>query len=508
MSQPEDTLPNTNTNQSGASNTPEHKPEAKQPNTITVSANGQATTPSEQPTQSESVNDKASKSEAKSNHSPKEPNKMTEPNSSQDKAATDKTPTQQPVIVKQSSGKGLAVGALVLALLGLGASGLLFVQGQNVLKTQELNFSQKMDKAALGESQNAAVLQENQRKQAELADAFAGLETAQKTNADNIAKAQAAYQELIKGRANWLVDEAEVTLNLAAQQLMLSGNVPLAVSVLESIENRLNRFDYPDLLPIKQALSQDLATLKNRSYIDIGSASLRLDRLQTAVAGLPLTVDATLRPSETATQTTEPDSTLSWWEQTWQRTLNSLKGMVEVRKINSGDAMLISPEQTYFVRENLRLRLMDARLALLQRQGEIFQSDLNNAEAAVKQYFDPKSPAVQSWLKELSALKSIEVAGISGDEVLKNSLLAVRTYQNAVQNAQASTLPDLSASDAATTEPTAQAASTPSENTNNTVNTPAASASEPATPAEPTAASAPAQEASAPSGNAVKGERA
>ena len=63
-----------------------------------------------------------------------------------------------PVVIKQSSGKGLAAGALVLALLGLGASGFLFVQGQNILKTQQLSFDQKIDKAALGESQNANLL--------------------------------------------------------------------------------------------------------------------------------------------------------------------------------------------------------------------------------------------------------------------------------------------------------------------------------------------------------------
>ena len=66
-----------------------------------------------------------------------------------------------PVIIKQSGGRGLAAGALVLALLGLGVSGFLFVQGQNVLKNQELSFNQKLDKAALGESENALLLKDH-----------------------------------------------------------------------------------------------------------------------------------------------------------------------------------------------------------------------------------------------------------------------------------------------------------------------------------------------------------
>ena len=107
----------------------------------------------------------------------------------------------------------------------------------------------------------------------------------------------------------------------------------------------------------------------------------------------------------------------------------ALKGLVEVRRLDNKDAMLLSPEQAYFVRENLRLRLLDARTALMQHNGEVYQSDLNYVEAAVRQYFDGKSPATQAWLKELSELKALEVRMIS-DDSLKASLSAVRAYQD------------------------------------------------------------------------------
>ena len=223
-----------------------------------------------------------------------------------------------PVVIKQSSGKGLAAGALVLALLGLGASGFLFVQGQNILKTQQLSFDQKIDKAALGESQNANLLQDNIRKQAEVQAALAQLSDGQKQNAEQIATANRAYQELLKGRANWVVDETEATLNLASQQLLLSGNVPVAVNTLENIESRLSRFDQPELLPIKQAVSSDIAALKNRPYLDISGTSLRLDRLETAVAGLPLVLDGTLQPGKNTAQAVDT-SAMPWWQAAWER---------------------------------------------------------------------------------------------------------------------------------------------------------------------------------------------
>ena len=335
--------------------------------------------------------------------------------------------TPAPVVIQQSSGKGLAAGALVLALLGLGASGFLFVQGQNVLKNQELAFTQKIDKAALGESENASLLKDNINRQTTIQAEIERLANAQKANSDQIDLNRKAYQELVKGRVNWLVDEAESMLNLAAQQLMLSGNVPGAVGVLEHVNSRLSRFDQPELLPIKQAVSSDLAELKSRPYVDVSGTALRIDRLEAAVAGLPLVVDGTLKPG--AVEQVQENPQLSWWENAWEKSLGALKGLVEVRNLESNDSMLLSPEQIYFVRENLRLRLLDARTALLQHNGEVYQSDLNNVEATVKQYFDNKSPATQSWLKELAELKALDIR-MTGGDVLKNSLAAVRTYQD------------------------------------------------------------------------------
>lgn len=331
-----------------------------------------------------------------------------------------------PFIVKQSGSNALAVCALVLAALGLGTSGFLFVQGQNVLKNQELAFNQKIDKAALGESENAALLKDNLNRQAAIQSELDRLDGNVKANGEQILEMQKSYRELTKGRADWLVDETETILNLAAQQLVLTGNIQTAVGVLEHIDSRLSRFNQAELLPIKQAVSSDLAELKNRPYVDISGTALRLDRLETAVFGLPLILDGVLKPG---VQVKNEAASASWWQNVWEKSLGTLKGLVEIRRLENNDAMLISPEQAYFVRENLRLRLLDARTALMQRNSEVYQGDLNNAEAAVRQYFDAKSPATQSWLKELAELKELDVR-MTADDGLKNSLNAVRAYRD------------------------------------------------------------------------------
>ena len=241
-------------------------------------------------------------------------------------------PQPQPIVIQQKSsgGRGIATGALVLSLIALGASGFLFVQGQNVLKQQEMRIGQDLNKAALGNSENAALLQSTLAKQAELDAQLSKILQNESDTAQTLDGIHRAYAELLKGRVNWLVDEIEVTLNTASQQLLLSGNVPVATAVLENVEQRLSRFEQPELLPIKQAISQDLAALKNRPYLNVSATALRLDRLESAVDSLPLLVDSTMNA-----QNAEPAPTSkagSFWTRAWDNTSELVKSMVEVRK--------------------------------------------------------------------------------------------------------------------------------------------------------------------------------
>lgn len=342
--------------------------------------------------------------------------------------------TQQPIVIEQQSGgKGIATGALILSLIALGASGFLFVQGQNVFQQQQLFVKQELDNAALGESENARKLANSLDEQVKLNQIVSQLDAGAQQNRNHIADVQRGYQELLKGRVNWLVDEVEVTLNLASQQLLLSGNVPVAITVLESIEQRLSRFEQSDLLPIKKAISADLAALKARPYLDVSGTVLKLDGLEKGVPALPLLVDSALQESTPQTDN-RPVAGDSFWSQTWDKTVHVLKDMVEIRKLDSNDAMLLAPEQIYFVRSNLRLRLLDARLALLQHNGEVYKNNLNAIESTVKQYFDVHSPTTQKWLSDLNTLKNLDIHMVS-DDALKESQTAVRNYQNNARTA-------------------------------------------------------------------------
>lgn len=436
---------------------------------LIVSKDGQVKSPSET-----TAKDTSQVKNTTKDHSHQ--NMVSQKNKIGSKMFEQKNHASQPVNVqKHSPGKGVTVVALILSLLALGASGLLFVEGQNQLKNQQLQFDQKIDAAGIDVGRNIASMQISLARVDELTRQLQELQKNQKNQSDSVEKLSRAYQELVKSRSDWLVDEIEATLNIVSQQLLISGNVPVAVSVLENLDSRLSRFDQPQLLPIKKAISSDLENLKNRPYLDVASLSLRLNRLESAIAGLPLMVDNQLQAGN-AQAGPVIKSNSSWWGRIWQNTLHSLRSMVEIRHLDQNDSMLMSPEQTFFVRENLRLRLLDARIALLQSRGEVYIADLNSAETAVKQYFDANSVATQSWLKELNQLKLLNIQYNQENNALSASLAEVRDYQKQSGIDMSTALPDLGASaENAMATSTASSTENSANSENNIANKPASS---------------------------------
>lgn len=338
---------------------------------------------------------------------------------------------ETPVVVHSvapvRSGRGMAAVALLFSLTALGAAGFLFVQGQNVLAQQQTAFEHKLKDAALGESGNAALLAEAVRKADDSHAALTRLDEQLRQYQLEVQNNGRAVQEVLKRRSDWVVDETEAALNVAAQQLAVAENLPAAIAVLEGVDARLARFDQAALLPLKQAVSQDLAALKQMPFTDVSGNALRLSRLEMASGSLPLLLDSTLRPAQEGRH--QATQTGVWWRDAWNKSVAGLKNMVEVRHLDHPDAMLLSAEQVFYVRENLRLRLLSARVALMQRQGEVYQQDLALAQQAVKQYFDGSSAAVQSWLREIEGLKALNMQSAQWQQSLAGSLAAVEAYR-------------------------------------------------------------------------------
>jgi uroporphyrin-3 C-methyltransferase len=236
---------------------------------------------------------------------------------------------------------------------------------------------------------------------------------------------EALYQELSRSRDEWQLAEVEQVLTIAQQQLQLSGNVRAALLALELAESRLARTDRPQFLPVRRALTRDIERLKAAPALDLPGMSFKLDRLIGSADTLPLAFEeraerAVSRPAGTTDGRVLERLGFEIW--------NELKQLVVVRRIDTAEAPLLAPSQAYFLRENLRLRLLNARLSLLNRDEAGYREDMRAAQAWIRRYFDPRGRQVGEVLAQIRQLDS---ASLSFDmPSIAESLEAVRSFKS------------------------------------------------------------------------------
>jgi uroporphyrin-3 C-methyltransferase len=236
---------------------------------------------------------------------------------------------------------------------------------------------------------------------------------------------EALYQELTRTRDEATLEEVEQLLLIANQQLQLASNVKAALIAMQEADARLQRIDRPQLVPLRKILSKDMDVLKSAPYLDTVGISLRLDNLAAAVDALPLAME--LRPPEPRASEHQTPEAESIWLRFARETWEDMKRLVRIQHMDKPDIPLLSPSQVYFLRENLKLRLLSARLALLARDGASFKADLDASLNWIGQYYESKSQPVVNMLEALHELRASEV-GIELPRI-SASVDAVRNYR-------------------------------------------------------------------------------
>ena len=257
------------------------------------------------------------------------------------------------------------------------------------------------------------------------------------------------YRELSQNRDDWALTEIEQVLSTASQQLQLAGNVQGAVIALQNADSRLSHSDKPQFIMIRRAIARDLDRLKSLPIVDLTGIALRLDSAIGQIDNMPLlsdekpalpatqpkpshrlskSVDAVIRLPGSHAATSEwaialEDKWNSWTNEMW----TEVKQLIRVRNVDIPDALLLSPTQAYYARENLKLRLLSARLALLARNESAFRSDLVAAQDAITRYFDTRAKQTQT---AQALLKQVQSSSLSIEmPSLAESLNAVRNYK-------------------------------------------------------------------------------
>lgn len=219
---------------------------------------------------------------------------------------------------------------------------------------------------------------------------------------------EALYQDLSRNRDEWAYAEIEQTLLIASQQLQFAGNVKAALIALQATDTRLQNMNRPQFTALRSAISQDIARLKAAPLIDTAALSNRIDTLLAAVDKLPLAAETRPvadSPAAAPAAETGASSTARFWREVW----TDVKQLVRVQRIDHDDVPLLAPAQTFFLRENLKLRLLTARMALLTRDQAAFRNDLKAAREWVARYFDTRDKPVAAAVASLASLQSADI---------------------------------------------------------------------------------------------------
>ena len=239
---------------------------------------------------------------------------------------------------------------------------------------------------------------------------------------------QGVLQEVARSREETTLLEVEQAITLAAQQLQLAGNAPVALLALQAADASLARLERPQYLPLRKAVAKDIERLRAVPFVDVSGLSLYLEQVVVAADKLPLASAARLRAPAPGADAVAAEKS-PWWQRIGGGAWQEIKGLIRIQRFDREAPALLAPGQEFFLRENLRLHLLNARVALLARDQATYAGELKVVQGTLSRYFDEQDPAVQGALASLrqAAGARLNVA-LPG---LEDSLAALRSVRGA-----------------------------------------------------------------------------
>jgi uncharacterized protein HemX len=220
------------------------------------------------------------------------------------------------------------------------------------------------------------------------------------------------YLDLTRGRDEASLAEIERLIAVAAQELQLTGNVATAIAALQAVDARLARIDRPQLVNLRRALTRDLERLRSAPAVDVTGLALRLDQMIQGVDGLALVAEPARKGGDgkggevkaAAVPAATPSTDDRWWPRARAWLREEFGDLVRIREVDTPEALLLNDAQQRLARQQLRLRLLNARQSLLMRNDKLYRADLAEAQALLARYFDGRQAAVVAASGQLKAM--------------------------------------------------------------------------------------------------------
>lgn len=333
-------------------------------------------------------------------------------------SAAQRTPGSSQALLSQAS---LLVAIAVLAVIVIGWQ---WYDSRTQVAALKDELAHRLAEAEIRNKEASNTARDSRDRVRELSGKVEALESGLADSQNQQVALEALYQQLSRHSDEWALAEIEQTLTIAAQQLQLAGNVKAAILALQNADMRLQRVDRPQLAPLRKVIERDIERLRVAPHVDVVGLSAKIDSLVEAVDTLPLAMQQRPPPQPAATAAPDDSSALTRLaREMWQ----DLRTLVRIQTVDRPEVPLLDPTQAFFLRENLKLRLLSARIALLQRDEKTYRSDLQAARQWLERFYDTRERNLAGALTALRQLADVRI-GVDVPEI-SASLNAVRDYK-------------------------------------------------------------------------------
>ena len=313
-----------------------------------------------------------------------------------------------------------ASSALVLAIIALLVLSWHWLNTRHRFTQLEQVLTMRLEQYNLTNQQSLTVSKLADERSVEASARIAMLEQMLAESRNQQEALQTLYYELANTREERLIAEVEQLMTVANQQLQLAGNIKPALLALQTAESRLQQIEAPQVIQLRKALAQDIQRLQSLPLVDVAGMSTRLENLAESVDELPLVSDRHPQPQLQQA----PDWQASSWQKLAHEVWQDIKQIIRLERIDRPEPPLLAPEQNYFLRENIKLRLLSARIALLRHDEVSYRADLRAAEKWLLEHFDMRESASKIMLSTIRQLSAdnivIEVPDINESLTLVN----------------------------------------------------------------------------------------
>lgn len=206
----------------------------------------------------------------------------------------------------------------------------------------------------------------------------------------------------------WYVAEADYLVRLANDHIAYTKNTAMALTLLQRADQVLSKLNSANVMPIRQAIAANIASLQSTPSVDVTQLYLTLTALNAEIAKLPLPAGP-IQAAENKVAPVQDNQESSWWRKGLTKTWDTLKSSVIVRYNGSEALPLVLPKEREYLYDNLHNQMQNAIWALLHSNWTIYQASLNQSTEWVKHYFVLNAPETQTMLARLQELANLNI---------------------------------------------------------------------------------------------------